>query len=315
MAEIRRYPLVRHLRGDQSAQTLRYRRGRLVGRGRGLAFFFRPLTTAVAEVPLDDREVLFLFHARTADFQQATVQGTIAYRVVDAESLAERIDFTVDLDTGRWRRTPVDQLAGLLTQLAQQRAHHYLAHTPLLEAMRDGVAALRRELERGLDDETLLDGLGVEVAAVRVATVQPTAEMEKALQTPTRESIHQQADEATFARRALAVDKERAIAENELANRIELPIARSSSSCRRAPTTCGGRPSRPRRPPSPPGPGPTNAVSPLPRRLPSSRPSMPRRWPQNASASRRTTASNRRSSSAWWPRSWRPPSVRWTTCT
>jgi hypothetical protein len=55
-----------------------------------------------------------------------------------------------------------------------------------------------------------------------VASVKPTAEMEKALQMPTRERIQQEADEATFARRALAVNKERAIAENELANQIEL---------------------------------------------------------------------------------------------
>ncbi len=39
---------------------------------------------------------------------------------------------------------------------------------------------------------------------------------------PTREGIQQRADQATFERRAMAVEKERAIAENELANRIEL---------------------------------------------------------------------------------------------
>jgi hypothetical protein len=39
---------------------------------------------------------------------------------------------------------------------------------------------------------------------------------------PTREKIQQEADEATFGRRALAVDKERAIQENELSNQIEL---------------------------------------------------------------------------------------------
>jgi hypothetical protein len=57
---------------------------------------------------------------------------------------------------------------------------------------------------------------------VRVASVKPTADMERALQMPTREAIQQQADEATFARRALAVEKERAIAENELHSKIEL---------------------------------------------------------------------------------------------
>ena len=47
-------------------------------------------------------------------------------------------------------------------------------------------------------------------------------ELEKALQAPTRERLQQTADEAAFQRRAMAVDKERAIEENELANRIEL---------------------------------------------------------------------------------------------
>jgi len=39
---------------------------------------------------------------------------------------------------------------------------------------------------------------------------------------PVRERILQEVDEAAFARRAMAVEKERAIQENELKNRIEL---------------------------------------------------------------------------------------------
>jgi len=46
--------------------------------------------------------------------------------------------------------------------------------------------------------------------------------MEKAMEAPIRECIQQEADEAAFARRALAVEKERAIKENELKNQIEL---------------------------------------------------------------------------------------------
>jgi uncharacterized membrane protein YqiK len=52
--------------------------------------------------------------------------------------------------------------------------------------------------------------------------VKPVAEVEKALQIPVREAIQQEADEATFRRRAEAVEKERAIQENELQNQIEL---------------------------------------------------------------------------------------------
>ena len=65
-------------------------------------------------------------------------------------------------------------------------------------------------------------GMGLEVVSVRVGAVKPVAEVEKALQVPVREGIQQEADEATFRRRAEAVEKERAIQENELQNQIEL---------------------------------------------------------------------------------------------
>jgi predicted pyridoxine 5'-phosphate oxidase superfamily flavin-nucleotide-binding protein len=88
--------------------------------------------------------------------------------------------------------------------------------------VRDGIDAVRGAIADALDDEGGPAGIGLEVVAVRVTAVRPASEVEQALQTPLREAIQQEADEATFARRARAVDKERAIAENELGNRIEL---------------------------------------------------------------------------------------------
>jgi hypothetical protein len=60
------------------------------------------------------------------------------------------------------------------------------------------------------------------IVGVQVDSVAPSAELEKALQTPTREALQQKADEAGFARRALAVEKERAIRENEMATELEM---------------------------------------------------------------------------------------------
>src|SRR3546814_8310395 len=60
------------------------------------------------------------------------------------------------------------------------------------------------------------------IVAVRLNNLAPSSELERALQTPTFEALQQKADEAMFERRALAVDKERAIAENELGNKTEL---------------------------------------------------------------------------------------------
>ena len=55
-----------------------------------------------------------------------------------------------------------------------------------------------------------------------VAAVAPAAAGDKALQVPIRESIQQRPDRAIFARRADAVENERAIKQNELSTEIEL---------------------------------------------------------------------------------------------
>ncbi len=222
MADIRKVPFLRHLRADPSTHVLHFHKGRLVRSGRGLAFWFRPLVAGLAEIPLDDREQPFLFTGRTLDFQDVTVQGAATYRVADPENLAQRLDFSIHVDRGTWLKEPLAQLTAIVTQLAQQVALHYLAHQPLRTVLQDGVHALRDRIEQNLRDGAELTGMGIELVSVRLAKVAPTAELERALQAPTREAMQQAADEATFQRRALAVEKERAIAENELLNKIEL---------------------------------------------------------------------------------------------
>ncbi len=222
MATIQRYPILRHLRSEPTYHVLRYRRGDLRRDGAGLAFWFRPIDTAVAEVPIDDRELPFLFRVRSADFQELVVQGVITFRVAQPAALARRVDFTLDLATGRWAQAPLEQVAGLLSQLAQQFVVDELVKVDVRTILHGGVAPIRDRIARGLRGEPALGELGIELVAVRVADLAPSADVEKALRQPTREAIQQRADEATFQRRAMAVEKERAIAENELANRIEL---------------------------------------------------------------------------------------------
>ena len=222
MARINRYPFVSHLRAEASSHVIRYRNGRPVRAGRGLAFWYRPLDTVVGEIPLDDQELSFLFHGRSADLQEVVAQGVVTYRVVDPDTLATRIDFGIDLRTGLHAKTPLEQIATRLTGLAQQQAWAVMSATPLRELVADGVTRLRERIGTGLAADDGLGEMGIAIASVQVSAVLPSSEVEKALAAPTRERISAEADEAAFARRAAAVDKERAIAENELANRIEL---------------------------------------------------------------------------------------------
>ncbi|MFI0982115.1 SPFH domain-containing protein [Streptomyces sp. NPDC021093] len=222
MADITRRFGRHHLRSAPTAHVRHHKRGRLVHDGPGLSFWFRSLTAALSEVPISDRELAMAFHARTADFQDVTLQATVTYRISDPAVAAARLDFSVDPDTGAWRGAPLEQLATLLTETAQQHALDTLARIPLSEALVDGVSAVRERIAGGLAAEPRLPATGIEVVAVRVVAIRPEADVERALRTPAREQIQQEADRATYQRRAVAVERERAIAENELASRIEL---------------------------------------------------------------------------------------------
>jgi hypothetical protein len=223
MADIQRYPFWHHLRGSATAHVRHVRGGRLAHDGRGESFWYRPLSAVISEVPVDDRELPLLVQARTVDFQAVAVQATLSYRVVDPAVAADRIDFSVDPSTGAWRGDPLSTLASLLTELAQQQALDLLAELSLARAL-TSTSALRERIREGLEADTRLRDAGLALVGVRVLAVRPEPDVERALQTPTREAVQQDADRALFERRAVAVEKERAISENELQSKIELAV-------------------------------------------------------------------------------------------
>jgi len=58
------------------------------------------LSAVLSGVPVDDRELPLLIHARTSDFQNVTVQATVAFRITDPTIAASRLDFSIDPDGG-----------------------------------------------------------------------------------------------------------------------------------------------------------------------------------------------------------------------
>lgn len=222
MADVHTYPFLRHLRGGPTSYIRHTQNGRVVHEGVAQSFWFRPLSAVLSEAPVDDRELPLIFHARTSDYQDVVVQATVTYRIVEPARAAGRIDFGIDPRSGKWRATPLEQIASLLTELAQQHALDLLARMQLAEALVEAPSRLRERIETGLASDERLADIGIAIVAVRLGPVRPESDLERALGTPARELVQQEADRATFERRALAVENERAIAENELHNQIQL---------------------------------------------------------------------------------------------
>ena len=197
MADVTRVLFVRHLRADTSSHVLHYKGEQLVRSGRGLSFWFLPMSASVAEVPVDDREVSVIVHGRSSDYQDVAVQGVVTYRVADPRIFCSRRCLTST--RGRTSRPrPFAPSSPRATRASVRRWRARCATTPRSTTM------------------------GIEIVSVRVSSVAPSPELERALEAPTREHIQQVSDEAAFSRRAMAVDKERAIQENALQNHIEL---------------------------------------------------------------------------------------------
>src|SRR5262249_15630078 len=157
----------------------------------GQSFWYRELTAVLSEVPIDDRELPLLFHARTSDFADITVQATVTYRVADPAKASSRLDFSIDPTSGAWRAKPLDQIATLLAELAQQPALDLLARFPLAEAVTTRIGEVRDAVSAALGADDRLSETGVGVVSARVVAIRPEPELERALQTPTREQVQQ----------------------------------------------------------------------------------------------------------------------------
>lgn len=222
MATITTYPFLRHLRATSTSHVIQVRGGRPVRSGTGLAFWFRPLVAVLSEVPVDDRELPFVAHARTADLQEVAAQVTVSFRFAQPERAATRLDFGIDPRTGNWSGTPLEQTAQLLGELAAGHVMDALAGFSLREAVATPTGPLGVQIGAALQADARVADIGLEVLGARVRSVRADADLERALQTPAREAAQTEADRSTYERRATAVERERAIAENELATRIEL---------------------------------------------------------------------------------------------
>lgn len=176
---------------------------------------------------------------RTEDLQEVSVPGTLTYRFAQPEIAAGRIDFSVDPLNGAWLQRPLETVGSMLYGAAAAAVAGALTGSTLASALAVDLADLGRRVELVLAADERLTSIGVAVVGVRFALMRPEPDVEKALQTPAREGIQQDADRAVFERRALAVEREAAIGENELANQIELArrqeqlIARKGANARR----------------------------------------------------------------------------------
>lgn len=209
---------IRYLKVAPTTYVLHYKGGKVKQQGAGLSFFYYAPTSEIVLVPQESTDVPFVFNEVTNDFQDATIQGDLTYRITDAKRAAEVLNYSVD-ERGRHRSEDPQRLGERLIHAAQIAARTFTQKRPLREVLISS-DLLVTEMTASLRNSAAAQMLGIEVLGLSIQSIKPTPEMAKAMQAEAREEMLRAADEAIYARRNAAVDMERTIKENELKTEI-----------------------------------------------------------------------------------------------
>jgi hypothetical protein len=210
----------RYLKTKPTTHVMQYRNGQLVRQGAGLSFFYFVPSNVVVQIPLASVGVPFVFNEVTSDFQEATIQGDITYRVIEPESLATMLDHSVDA-LGRYQSEDPQKLNERLIHAAQISARAFTQRHRLNDLLTKS-DELVATCELALKESPAVAMLGLEIIGMSILSIRATPEITKALQAEAREKLLQQADEAVHIRRNNAIELERQIKENELETEIKV---------------------------------------------------------------------------------------------
>ncbi|MEP6738979.1 MAG: SPFH domain-containing protein [Caldimonas sp.] len=209
----------RFIKSQPTTHLMQFRAGKLVRDGAGLSFFYYAPAATVVAVPLASHDRPFMLDLVTADFQSVTVQGQVTFRVSAPRRTAAMMDFSLRPDGKVYASEDPARLGDRVTQQAEVIVQQAVQSLALKQALRAS-ALIARTTQQELGAQPEIAALGLEILGVSIMSVKPTPDIARALEAEARESNLRAADDAVYGRRMSAVEKERAIRQNELDTEI-----------------------------------------------------------------------------------------------
>ncbi|MDB6028654.1 MAG: band 7 protein, partial [Verrucomicrobiales bacterium] len=214
---------IKFIKSPPTTYLLQYSKGKLIREGIGLAFFYYSPTTSLISVPIGSSDAPFIFKEVTADFQDVTVQGQVTFRIADAKRVSQLINFTLDSSGKSYVSEDPNKLPMRVVNAINVLTRKELQGLPLRDAIRASDTIVQN-VRKNLSESPEITSLGLEILGLSILAIKPSPETARALEAEAREKLLGQADEAIYTRRNAAVEKERAIKENELNTEIAVEM-------------------------------------------------------------------------------------------
>jgi len=211
---------IKFIKFDSMTYVIKFKNGQVAKEGRGLSFFYYAPTTSISAVPIGSNNLPFIFSETTKDYQTVTIQGQITYKIGNPKQLADILDFTVNGD-GFYKKDDTEKLNQTIVNESQTATSSFIHQLGLKEAIRSA-KKVESNITEGLSSSQAIAMLGIEILSINILAIKASPEMERALETETREKLQQEADQAIYERRNFAVEQERKIKESELNTEIAI---------------------------------------------------------------------------------------------
>lgn len=209
---------IKHIKFDAMTYVFHFKNGKINREGRGLSFFYFAPNSSIVAIPMGSNDLPFVFNETTNDYQTVIIQGQISYKIADPKILSDILDFTVN-DFGQYKKNDIEKLNQRIINEAQTATSSFIHEIKLKETIRSA-KSIEGKIIQGLKNSSPIAMLGIEILGASILAISATPEMARALETETRESLQQEADQAIYQRRNFAVEQERRIKESELNTEI-----------------------------------------------------------------------------------------------
>src|SRR6476660_7828564 len=127
---------IAYFKSEPTEYILAYRNGTITHQGVGRAFWYWRPSTSITLVPVSTIDAPFMLNETTGNFQSVTLQGQITYRIVEPQTLAQLIDFTIDLATRQHRSDDPGKLSQRIVNVVQTHTRNALQRQTLEQALR-----------------------------------------------------------------------------------------------------------------------------------------------------------------------------------
>src|SRR5260370_24338954 len=171
--------LLSYVKVPATHYVLHFQQGGIRREGLALSFFYFSPSATIAAIPMGSTDAPFAFVESTADFQQATVQGQLTYRIVDPKKVASLLDFSIG-SNGQYLTDGPQKLQERLVNAAQLAARTVTQRMVLPEVL-TSATAIGAEVSAALKSSESITSLGVEILSLAVFSIKPTPAMAKAL--------------------------------------------------------------------------------------------------------------------------------------